>query len=131
MNKKIISKEELLTCDLKIEHKLSSDWFLMFQNSKGDIWFTDEKFNKIELPLNPTTIENKEKKLGVDGVMIWLKKELPKNFKFEYDVTPTSKSGFFLLFFCSFLTFFLLLTVLFHSFVNTFMVCRISHERGK
>ena len=34
--------------------------FFMFQNSKGDIWFTDEKFNKIELPLNPTTIENKE-----------------------------------------------------------------------
>src|SRR5438128_473773 len=34
------------------------------------------------------------------GVMIWLKQELPRNFVFEYDLTPLSESGFFLLFFC-------------------------------
>jgi len=37
---------------------------------------------------------------GVDGVMIWCKNPLPENFMVEYDVTPVSESGFFLLFFC-------------------------------
>lgn len=34
-----------------------------------------------------------------NGVMIWLKKELPEDFIFEFDVTPHSESGFFLIFF--------------------------------
>jgi hypothetical protein len=38
---------------------------------------------------------------GTDGVMIWCRKELPKDFLFEYDITPASKSGFFLVFFCA------------------------------
>ena len=37
---------------------------------------------------------------GTDGVMIWCKQELPDNFIFEYNVTPLSESGFFLVFFC-------------------------------
>lgn len=37
---------------------------------------------------------------GKDGVQVWLKQELPKNFIFEYDFIPQSQSGFFLLFFC-------------------------------
>lgn len=40
-------------------------------------------------------------KKGVDGVMIWNNAVvLPENFKFEYDFTPVSASGFFLIFFC-------------------------------
>jgi hypothetical protein len=34
-----------------------------------------------------------------NGVMIWLRKELPENYCFEFDVTPHSESGFFLIFF--------------------------------
>jgi hypothetical protein len=34
-----------------------------------------------------------------NGVMIWLRKELPENYRFEFDVTPHSESGFFLIFF--------------------------------
>lgn len=34
------------------------------------------------------------------GVMVWLKQELPRDFAFEFDFTPLSQSGFFLLFFC-------------------------------
>lgn len=33
------------------------------------------------------------------GVMVWLKREVPKDFVFEYDFTPLSRSGFFLIFF--------------------------------
>ncbi len=33
------------------------------------------------------------------GVMLWLKQEVLKDFVFEYDFTPLSKSGFFLVFF--------------------------------
>ncbi len=35
------------------------------------------------------------------GTMIWCKKALPKNFQFDFDFTPVSKSGFFLIFFCA------------------------------
>jgi len=38
---------------------------------------------------------------GVDGVMVWCREELPADFVFEYDVTPLSESGFFLIFFCA------------------------------
>lgn len=37
---------------------------------------------------------------GQDGVHVWLKEELPPDFTLEYDFTPLSPSGFFLLFFC-------------------------------
>ena len=62
MTKKTISEKELLTCDLKIEHKSSTDWIFMFENSKGEFWFTDMNLNRIELPVisNPTIIEDKE-----------------------------------------------------------------------
>ena len=36
-----------------------------------------------------------------NGVMIWCKKELPASFLFEFDMTPHSPSGFFLVFFCA------------------------------
>jgi hypothetical protein len=35
----------------------------------------------------------------INGGMVWCKKEVPENFIFEFDVTPLSQSGFFLLFF--------------------------------
>jgi hypothetical protein len=38
---------------------------------------------------------------GVDGVMVWCRHPLPGNFMLEYDFTPVSESGFFLLFFCT------------------------------
>jgi hypothetical protein len=37
----------------------------------------------------------------LNGAMIWLRRELPANFTFEYDFTPRSPTGFFLLFFCA------------------------------
>src|SRR5579862_3732031 len=37
----------------------------------------------------------------LNGTMVWCRKTLPKNFEFEYDVTPKSKSGFFMIFFCA------------------------------
>ena len=35
------------------------------------------------------------------GQFVWLKRDLPADFRVEYDVTPASKSGFFLIFFCA------------------------------
>ena len=35
------------------------------------------------------------------GQFVWLKRELPADFRVEYDVTPLSASGFFLIFFCA------------------------------
>lgn len=67
----------------------------------GDNWVV-EKWSEKE-----AQVEFKDGKMqvtthkGTDGVMVWCKKELPKDFLFEYDVTPTSKSGFFLVFFCA------------------------------
>ncbi len=34
------------------------------------------------------------------GTMVWCKKELPDDFRFEFDFTPLSDDGFFLIFFC-------------------------------
>ena len=53
------------------------------------------KWDKEKKGLHVTT------RKGTNGVMVWCKKELPENFKFEYDVTPLSPSGFFLIFFCA------------------------------
>jgi hypothetical protein len=35
------------------------------------------------------------------GHYLWFNKDLPADFRVEYDFTPTSQSGFFLLFFCA------------------------------
>jgi len=35
------------------------------------------------------------------GEYVWLKQDLPKDFRVEFDFTPVSESGFFLLFFCA------------------------------
>ncbi|HUS92529.1 MAG TPA: DUF1961 family protein, partial [Phycisphaerae bacterium] len=35
------------------------------------------------------------------GQFLWLKRDLPADFRVEYDVTPLSESGFFLVFFCA------------------------------
>jgi len=40
-------------------------------------------------------------KKGVDGVMVWCKHQLPENFMVEYDITPVSESGFYLIYFCT------------------------------
>lgn len=37
----------------------------------------------------------------VNGQFVWCRQALPAAFRIEYDVTPTSESGFFLLFFCT------------------------------
>jgi len=36
-----------------------------------------------------------------NGVMLWLKRDLPADFVLEYDFTPLSQTGFFLVFFCA------------------------------
>jgi len=38
---------------------------------------------------------------GADGQFVWYRKDLPEDFRVEYDVTPVSSSGFFLIFFCA------------------------------
>lgn len=67
------------------------------KNAEGHVEVSEGK-------MKCSTVMDKENNLGTDGIMIWLKTvELPKNFKFEYDLTPTSDAnddGFFLLFFC-------------------------------
>lgn len=35
------------------------------------------------------------------GQFLWLNRDLPADFRVEYDVTPLSESGFFLIFFCA------------------------------
>jgi len=35
------------------------------------------------------------------GQFVWLKRDLPADFRVEYDLTPLSDSGFFLIFFCA------------------------------
>lgn len=58
----------------------------------------------VEGKMKCTTVMDQKNGLGTDGIMIWLKSaQLPKNFKFEYDVTFLSDAnddGFFMLFFC-------------------------------
>ena len=60
-----------------------------------------EKFNRDAVDVgwsgNRMTVSTKK---GVDGVMVWCKNPLPENFMVEYDFTPVSESGFFLMFFC-------------------------------
>jgi len=55
----------------------------------------------------PHTVEVKDGRLHVKtvqggnlGQFVWCRKELPDNFRVEFDVTPVSDSGFFLIFFC-------------------------------
>ena len=68
-----------------------------------DDWLI-EKWDK-----EPVRVDLKDGKLhistepdnGEDGVMVWLKRDLPANFTFEYDFTPLSEHGFYLIFFCA------------------------------
>jgi len=76
---------------------------LIFQDDfveKSDNWVV-EKFDrdevKVEWPGNRMMVSTKK---GVDGVMVWCKEKLPENSLVEYDFTPVSASGFFLMFFC-------------------------------
>lgn len=60
-----------------------------------------EKFDRDEVNAEWSGNRMKVKtKKGVDGVMVWCRKKLPENFMLEYDFTPVSESGFFLMFFC-------------------------------
>lgn len=56
----------------------------------------------------PNTAEIKDGKLTIkttdaatSGQYLWFKKDLPADFRLEFDFTPKSPSGFFLLFFCA------------------------------
>ena len=68
----------------------------------GDLsnWVVEEWDGKVKAGLKDgqlhVTTESK-----YHGGMIWCRRELPGNFRFEYDVTPLSASGFFLVFFCT------------------------------
>lgn len=44
------------------------------------------------------------KTIPMPGHVAWIKTEAPAAFRLEFDVTPMSESGFWLVFFCSFLT---------------------------
>ena len=55
----------------------------------------------------PHTVEVKNGRLCVKtpgeskvGQYVWCRHKLPSDFRLEWDVTPLSKSGFFLVFFC-------------------------------
>src|SRR5437762_3287522 len=56
---------------------------------------------------NAVSVDVRERSLSVTthseehGVMVWLRRELPPDFVFEYDFRPLSDSGFFLIFFCA------------------------------
>ena len=55
----------------------------------------------------PNSVAVKDGKLSIKtadkamGQYVWYKKDLPADFRLEYDVTPVSKSGFFLINFCT------------------------------
>jgi hypothetical protein len=56
----------------------------------------------------PNSVEVKDGKLAIAtkegapaGQYVWFKKDLPADFRLEFDFTPKSPSGFFLLFFCA------------------------------
>ncbi len=76
---------------------------LVFEDdfSRGLKNWVIEEFNRdvVDVDYSGNRMKVSTKK-GVDGVMIWCKNPLPKNFMLEYDFTPVSESGFFLLFFC-------------------------------
>ncbi len=69
-------------------------------NGESENWVV-EKFDRDEVDVSYTNKRmNISTKKGVDGVMVWCKKQLPDNFLVEYDFTPVSESGFFLMYFC-------------------------------
>ena len=44
-------------------------------------------------------VAKKEGEVPMPGVLVWHKEDLPETFKLEFDFTPKSRAGFFLLFF--------------------------------
>jgi hypothetical protein len=72
------------------------DNFANLDNWQVEKW--EDKLVQVSTKDGQLTIDTQSKE---HGVMVWCKKELPKNFEFEYDFTPKSKIGFFLLFFCA------------------------------
>jgi len=73
--------------------------------------FFEEKFDKDLsnwVSEGPNSVEVRDGRMAMkttskakDGQYLWLKKDLPADFRVEFDVTPVSPSGFFLLFFCA------------------------------
>jgi hypothetical protein len=73
---------------------------LVFEDSFKDLsnW-TAEGPHTVEVKdgsLHVVTVDDKRQV----GQFVWCKQELPDDFRVEFDVTPGSKSGFFLVFFC-------------------------------
>src|SRR5690606_4347269 len=57
-----------------------------------------------EGPFQPELVDGamRLKTTGTDiGQYVWCRRELPANFRVEFDMTPASDSGFFLIFFCT------------------------------
>jgi len=59
-------------------------------------------------PEGPNLVEVVDGRLHVkttmatrSGQFVWLRRDLPADFRVEYDLTPVSSSGFFLIFFCA------------------------------
>jgi hypothetical protein len=67
------------------------------ENWQVEKWEDDEKAVQVAERDGRLHVKTESRE---NGVMIWCKKELPKDFIFEYDFTPLSPSGFFLIFFC-------------------------------
>ncbi|PCJ51616.1 MAG: hypothetical protein COA79_25820 [Planctomycetota bacterium] len=66
-------------------------------NWKLEKW---EEGKKVELEIKKERLWMKTNS-RLHGCMLWCKKELPKDFLFEFDFTPVSEGkGFFLIFFC-------------------------------
>jgi len=81
----------------------------MKNESKETLVFEDGFDKELEnwKPEGPHLVEVKNGKLHVktpgdskNGQYIWCRTKLPADFRLEWDVTPLSKSGFFLVFFC-------------------------------
>jgi hypothetical protein len=73
----------------------------MFEDSLGslDHWVSEGP-HVVEIDkghLHIKTVDD-EKKVGQ---YVWCKQELPADFRVEFDMTPVSDSGFFLIFFCT------------------------------
>jgi len=98
------SKSEKKGTDEK-QKKLDKDKIYFsdqFSDKKITNWKLEkwEEGKKVELEIKKERLWMKTQS-RVHGCMLWCKKELPKDFLFEFDFTPVSEGkGFFLIFFC-------------------------------
>ncbi|MDP6113169.1 MAG: DUF1961 family protein [Planctomycetota bacterium] len=82
--------------DLKASPYFKDDFSDGLKNWAVEEWETE---NEVQVGIRDVKLHVKTVS-RVHGVMVWCKRKLPENFVVEYEVTPLSASGFFLIFFC-------------------------------